>query len=135
MRIHKGLKLVFLFQLVACGQAFLLLLLIKHHLFNNTASFVIQVAQLAILWLNLLGIDLLVTLKNAVPPVLTLLLGEVELQNFAVLTVSFDAPRRLLYLDGLVEFALDDSSTVLYLYRKLLCSDYDIKHLACCAIR
>jgi hypothetical protein len=115
VRVHKCFKFVSLFQLITCGHSLLLLLLVEHHLFDNASSFIVQISQLAIFGLNFLGIDLFVTLEDTVPPVLTLLLSEIKLQDFAVFAVCLDAPRRLFHFDWLVEVTLENGGTALYL--------------------
>jgi hypothetical protein len=104
-----------LLHFVRRGQPLCLLRLVEHHLFDNASSFIVQISQLAIFGLNLLGIDLFVTLEDTVPPVLTLLLSEIKLQDFAVFAVCLDTPRRLFHFDWLVKVTLENGGTALYL--------------------
>ena len=107
MRVHERFQLVSLFQLFRGRQSLLLLLLVKHHLFHDRTSFVVQVTKLAILWLDLLGVDLFVALNDAVPPVLALFLRQIQLQNLAAFVVCLNAPRRVLKFDWLVPVTLN----------------------------
>ena len=134
MSIHKCLQFVLFLQFITRGQTLLLLLLVKHHLLNNRPRFVVQITQLTVFGLHFLSVNLLVSLKNTVPPVLAFLLCEIELQDFAVLAVSFDAPRRLLNFDRFVPVSFDKSCSALNFDRQLFSIDYYIQHLACSSV-
>ena len=74
MGIHEGLEFILLFKFFGGRETLLLLLLVKHHLLDDATSLSVQVGQLGVFGFNLLRVNLCVTLKNAIPPVLALLL-------------------------------------------------------------
>ena len=74
MSIHKGLEFILLFKLFGGRETLLLLLLVENHLLNDTASLTVLVGQLRVFGFNLLRVNLRVTLKHTVPPVLALIL-------------------------------------------------------------
>jgi len=85
VRFHERLQLGSLVQLLRRWQSLLFLLLVEHHLLDDGACLVIQITQLAILWFNLLRVDLLVALEHAIPPVLPSHLRQIQLENLATL--------------------------------------------------
>lgn len=132
MSIHECLELVLLLTLLARRFAHGFLLLIEHHFLNRLPRLSVQVRELGVLRLDLLRVDLDVSLKEAVPPVLTLMLLECDLQD-ALAAVTLDAPQCLVHVDllaplthkdGLVRFALQLNMHVMdtKLDVELLCS-------------
>jgi len=127
--LHETVKLVALLHLIGGWQTLLLLSLVEHHLLDDAAGIVVQIAELAIFWFHLLGVDLLLALDDRVPPVLSLLLGQVQLQDARTLGVSFNAPGGVLNLDLLVPIALNKSFATLDLDLALLAGHNHIEHL------
>jgi hypothetical protein len=110
--IHEGLELVLLLELVAGRESLLLLLLVEHHLLDGGARLGVEVAELGVLRLDLLGVDLGVALDDAVPPVHAVHLGEGHLEG-ALVTILLEGPERLGHLDLLVEGPVDDGGLAL----------------------
>ena len=101
MSVHECLEFVFLLELLTGRESFLLLLLIEHHLLDGLASRVIEVRQLRVLRLNLLGVDLGVALNDAVPPVHAVHLHKRELES-ALCAICLKGPEGVGSLDLLV---------------------------------
>ena len=99
MGIHKGLEFIFLFKLFGGRETLLLLLLVKHHLLDDAASLAVQVGQLGVFGFNLLRVNLRVTLKHAIPPVLALLLRQHQLQHALSILVALNRPQRVVHLN------------------------------------
>ena len=135
MCVHKGFELVPLVQLLGGGEALLLLLLVEHHFLDYRTRLVVQVAQLAILRLDLLSVDLLVALNHAVPPVLPLLLSQIQLKDLATLVVGLNAPRRVLQLDGFHPVAFEQRGAVFDFDGTLLLGHDHVQHLTRGALR
>ena len=76
MRFHECIQLRPLLLLLRRGQARLLLPLVVHHFLDDTASVTIQVRKLRVLRLDLLCVNLFITLNDGFPPVLLVFLGE-----------------------------------------------------------
>merc|ERR1719219_2261052 len=68
MSFHKLLHDVLLLLFVTGGFTHLLLSLVVHHLLYHPSRLSIQVTELAVLWLNFLGVDLGVGSYQLVPP-------------------------------------------------------------------
>lgn len=79
MSFHELSQLVLLFLFFRGREALLFLLLIVHHLFYSGASLSIKVRELGVLRVNLLSVNLGVSLDDTVPPVHLVLLSNVEL--------------------------------------------------------
>ena len=102
--VHECLELVLLLALLARGLSKGLLLLIKHHFLNGLPSVTVEVAELRVFRLHLLSVYLDVPLKQAVPPVLPLVLFECYLQS-AFASISLNAPKCLVHVDLLAPFS------------------------------
>lgn len=64
----------------------------------------VQVRELRVLWLNLLRVYFDVALQEAVPPILTFILFQSDLQR-TFITISLDAPEGLINMNLLAPFA------------------------------
>lgn len=107
MCLHELSEFVTFHLLVGSRQTSLLLALIVHHLLDDRASFAIEVTELRILGLYLLGVDLCVALEYAAPPVLALLLSQRDLKNTPAPCICLQTPDRVALLDGFVELTVD----------------------------
>jgi hypothetical protein len=79
--LHECIQLTFLLLLVCGRQTSLLLSLIVHHFLNNATCVTIEIRKFRVLWLDLLCVDLFVSRNDRVPPVLLILLGELDFQH------------------------------------------------------
>jgi len=77
--LHEGLKLRLLLAFLTGGLTQSFLLLVKHHFLNSLSCLTIKVGELGVLRFHLLRVDLDVTLKETLPPVLALVLLESNL--------------------------------------------------------
>ena len=81
MRLHKLVQHLLLLLLVTRRQALLLLALIIHHLLDHAPRLAVQVAELAVLRLDLGHVDLGRRRHDVLPPLHLVDLVEVELEE------------------------------------------------------
>jgi hypothetical protein len=114
-KVHLGVLLLELGQdvelllLVARGLAGLLLALVEHHLLDHAARLSVEVTQLAVLGLDLAGVDLGRRGDDVRPPLHLVGLFEVHLDVFAG-GRGREGPGRLVDGDGVGELALGVSA-------------------------
>jgi hypothetical protein len=94
-----------LLLLVARGLASLLLALVEHHLLDHAARLAVEVAQLAVLGLDLAGVDLGGRGDDVRPPLHLVGFVEVHLDVLAS-GRGREGPRGLVEADGVGELAL-----------------------------
>lgn len=87
---HELLHFSFLVKLIRCGQALLLLSHIKHHLLHSGSCFPLKVWELWWFRVNLLRINLRITLDRAAPPrSLILPLLDIDVNILALISINF----------------------------------------------
>lgn len=91
-------------HIVRGGEARRLLPLVEHHLLDHLAGLAVQGAELGVLGLHLLGVDLGLALDGAAPPLHAVALLELDGDGLLVL----DGPEAVVGLHGLVELALEE---------------------------
>lgn len=105
MTLHKLLQHILLLLLVAGRLAHFLLALVVHHLLNHCARLAVQIAQLAVLGLNLGRVDLGRRGDDVRPPLHLVRLVEVDGQFFARRR-RLEGPGAVVDYDGMGEGAL-----------------------------
>jgi len=100
-----------------------LLLVVKHHFLDHSSCFAIEIAEFAVLRLNLLRIDLGMVRKDVLPPLHFVHFLEVDLNRRLVL----QCPGTVLDLDVLAEFPYQDGLFAFKPNAKFLLCDHDYK--------
>ena len=119
MCIHECLKFILLILFLWCWQSFLFLLLIKHHLFNYSSCFTIQIWKFRVFRLDLLSIDQRITFNYTVPPILSFKLSKCDLKT-SLWAISLDCPKWVILLDFSMKFTINNWGLTLHSYLKSL---------------
>jgi hypothetical protein len=118
--VHNGLELVFLLEFITGRQALLFLLLVKHHFLDSGSSLLVEIGELRVLRLDLLGVNLRITLNHAIPPVHLVNLTQSHLQGPHG-SISLQCPQGVRSLNFLMQCSIDDGRLALNGNLKGLC--------------
>lgn len=116
MSFHKLFKLILLLQLVTGWQTLLFLSHVEHHLLHSRSCFSIQIRQLRRLGIDLLSVDLDVSLDGSAPPAgLVFPFFNIKVKIFSFISFeicTFDGPIGLINVNFIFPFAIDQSSAI-----------------------
>jgi hypothetical protein len=104
VRVHELLEHVLFVLLLRGGQAHRLLALVVHHLLHSLARVPVKVAELAILRLHLLRVDLRVAFDHTLPPLHLIVLLQTH-HHLAVLK----GPETIVYNHAVIQLSVDDA--------------------------